>query len=348
MDPSFDKAPNMNYRCPICFQYGLHYKSLCPSNTDPLCIIQKRRDLGTATPGSFGSGILRDWQRKIDEHEDDDLLRGRQLNRSWERDSENTAYRTSPNWSLSNEIMSPSTNYSPTASKKSEEIMQRIKEIDNMKMRIVQSDSVQTADVLMIRNKAAGTRTSEKRTRASSPDPSSIRSRRSINEKSPSPTKPDTLRKKMRIIASYESWVAQGGELDKETKAMIENKSIYQARLDQLEHSPEPSVMDRDYEVDTEMKDSPGLAYRHKTAPSAKRSKPNSYEHQSSSASDDEMEIDREESKPKIITHSDFIRKLIDRHPEMREIVNPSRRAKTALGMWDDDDDRRMKMLVLS
>jgi hypothetical protein len=230
--------------------------------------------------------------------------------------------------------------------------MQRIKEIDDMKMCIVQSDSVQTADVLKIRYEVTSNTTSEKRTRAYSPDPHSIRSRRAVNDKSPSPTKSDTLRKKMRLIESYEAWVAQGGELDKETKAMIAKKSTYQARLDEAESNPTEGMMDQDYwdDADAEMEGSPGLAYRY-NAPSSKKAELSSHHHhRNSRTSGDDMDMDGdpEEPKPKIIMYNDSIQNLIDRHPEMKQAVNPARKRKTAMDMWDDVDNRRMRMLTIS
>lgn len=348
MDPSYDNPPSMDYRCPICCKYGLHYKSLCPLNTDPFCIIQKRRTAGVDTPGDSSSGILRDWQRKIHEHENGELLRGRPLSRSWGRDSEETSCRPSPNWSP-DESMNYSPNYSPSYSpntSKSEDLMKRIKELNDMKMRIVQSDHVGTEDVLMIKKNLASTQTSEKRTRMSSPDNSKIQARREVNDKSPSPTKSEHLRKKLRQIESYETHAAQGGKLDWQAKVMIEKKSDYQTCLNTLE----TNIMDLG-DIDAEMEDRPRLALR-QNAPSSKRSKPNHKYHRTSSPSSETMDLDSEEHhqelKLNIISHNDFVKKLIERHPEMSQVVNPARWRKTALDMWDEDDDRRMKMAELS
>ena len=228
--------------------------------------------------------------------------------------------------------------------------MQRIREIDDMKMCIVQSDSVQTADVWKIRYTTTSNKTSEKCTRAYSPDPRSIRLRRAENDKSPSPTKSDTLRKKMRLIESYEKWDAQGGELNNETEAMTAKKSTYQAQLDEAESNLAEGMMDQDYLVDADatMEDSPSLAYRY-NASSSKKIELSSYHYQNSRTSSDEMDIygNREQPKPKIITYNDSIQTLIDRHPEMKQVINPARKRKTAMDMWDDDDERRMKKLTI-
>jgi hypothetical protein len=47
MDPAFDKPPDNKYICTICNARGQHFKSLCPRNTDPYCLTQKRNAVGT-------------------------------------------------------------------------------------------------------------------------------------------------------------------------------------------------------------------------------------------------------------------------------------------------------------
>lgn len=43
MDPAHDKPPDNNYLCMICDSRGKHFRSLCPMNTGPHSITQKRR-----------------------------------------------------------------------------------------------------------------------------------------------------------------------------------------------------------------------------------------------------------------------------------------------------------------
>jgi hypothetical protein len=38
--------PGADYRCVVCKAVGKHWKSLCPRNTDPLCIFQRRKLAG--------------------------------------------------------------------------------------------------------------------------------------------------------------------------------------------------------------------------------------------------------------------------------------------------------------
>ncbi|CZT00940.1 uncharacterized protein RCO7_02859 [Rhynchosporium graminicola] len=50
LDPSYDSPPGENYQCEICHKKGEHWKSLCPQNSDPFSIIQKRKARGIIPP----------------------------------------------------------------------------------------------------------------------------------------------------------------------------------------------------------------------------------------------------------------------------------------------------------
>ena len=45
LDPAFDRPPDSTYQCAVCHVWGEHFKSVCPRNTDPHCITQKRKAL---------------------------------------------------------------------------------------------------------------------------------------------------------------------------------------------------------------------------------------------------------------------------------------------------------------
>lgn len=49
MNPAYDKPPDDYYICIICMARGKHFKSLCPKNSDPHCLTQKRKAVGTPT-----------------------------------------------------------------------------------------------------------------------------------------------------------------------------------------------------------------------------------------------------------------------------------------------------------
>ncbi|CZR62097.1 uncharacterized protein PAC_11994 [Phialocephala subalpina] len=73
LDPDYDRPPSSTYICEICNAVGEHFKSLCPRNTDPYSITQKRKSRGIRTPTKATSRILREWeadtQRKIEMEE---------------------------------------------------------------------------------------------------------------------------------------------------------------------------------------------------------------------------------------------------------------------------------------
>ena len=134
-------------------------------------------------------------------------------------------------------------------------------------------------------------------------------------------------------------------------------KAALLAQLHEEENSP--GTMDRDYDIEATMEvpdagreQNAGAATR-RNAPSPKRAK-FSYRHRRTLSSKDleDMDIDENEvavhSKPKIVKHSDFVQKLIHRRPEMKEVVNAVKRRPTALDMWNDDDDRRMREMAIT
>jgi hypothetical protein len=65
MDPSFDTVPDIHYTCDLCGLQGEHFKTLCPDNTDPLSLNQKRRTktgkISSRKRNSRASGTL--WDR---------------------------------------------------------------------------------------------------------------------------------------------------------------------------------------------------------------------------------------------------------------------------------------------
>ncbi|KAF8857235.1 hypothetical protein BDZ45DRAFT_691103 [Acephala macrosclerotiorum] len=62
LDPAYDRPPPSTYICEICDAEGQHFKSLCPRNTDPYSITQKRKSRGIRTPTKGTSQILREWE----------------------------------------------------------------------------------------------------------------------------------------------------------------------------------------------------------------------------------------------------------------------------------------------
>ncbi|KAH8762711.1 hypothetical protein F5882DRAFT_365251, partial [Hyaloscypha sp. PMI_1271] len=67
LDPSFDSPPGDDYECEICKAVGNHFKSLCPRNTDPLSIIQKRRAQGIRTPQAHKGKDYLGWRKEVED-----------------------------------------------------------------------------------------------------------------------------------------------------------------------------------------------------------------------------------------------------------------------------------------
>jgi hypothetical protein len=357
LNPTFDKAPNENYCCPICRKWGKHYKSLCPLNEDPFSIIQKRRSLGIETPGDFKGRLMKDWEKYVEKKDMDDF-RGRNRARNWKMDSGST-FRESPSYIPPPATRRPSPNYSPppasgnlspnwtpTTRRNTEEILKQIMKKGDMKLRTEQGDEIGTDEVAVIRNRFDGDANSQdqRRVRVVSPDSASTRSRRLLNEKSPSPTKARILRNKLAGIEAAE----KDGEAHSEVKATL---------LAQLyEEENGGGRMDREYGGDSRKRDldegSDDVASDY-NAPSSKRSKL-AYRpyHTSEKQTDDEMDIDQKEMpvhhKPKIMKYNEFIQKLVDCRPRMKETINHLPPRPTALDMWNDDDDRRFKVMSIS
>ena len=357
LEPAFDKAPNDNYCCPICRKWGKHYKSLCPLNEDPFSIIQKRRSLGIETPGDSKGRLMKDWEEDVKE-KNKDGFRGRNRARGWKMDSGST-FRESPNYTPPAATRSPFPNCSPppasgsispnwtlTTSRNTEEISKQIIKNDDMKLRIEQGDEIGTEDVAMIRNRFDSDINSQgqKRVRVALPDSASARARRLLNEKSPSPTKARILRNKLAGIEAAE----KDGEAHSEVKATL---------LAQLyEEENGGGRMDREYGGDSKKHNldegSDDIA-SDCNAPCSKRSKLAYRPHHTSDTQiDDEMDIDQKDlpvhHKPKSMKYNEFIQKLLDCRPGMKETINHLQPRPTALDMWNDDDDRRFKVMSIS
>ena len=66
MDPTYDRPPPNDYECEICKARGQHFKSLCPKNTDPYSIIQKRKRQGINVSSSNKGGVFRENEKDVD------------------------------------------------------------------------------------------------------------------------------------------------------------------------------------------------------------------------------------------------------------------------------------------
>ena len=299
---------------------------------------------------------MKDWE-DAEKKDKDDFGAGNRA-RSWNMDSAST-FRESVNYTPPAATRSPFPNYSPPstagsippnwmprATRNTKEISKQTLEFDDMKLRVKQDDEIGTEDVAMIRNRFNGDMDSQnqKRVRVVSPDSHNARSRRLLNETSPSPTKARILLNKLAGIEAAE----KDGEAHSEAKAAL---------LAQLyEEENGGGKMGRESGRDSKKRDfdegCDDIASGW-NAPSSKRSKLANRSHHTSDAQiDDEMDIDQKHlpnlPKPKVMKYDEFIQKLIDCRPGIKEIVNHPKPRPTALDMWNVDDDRRFKVMSIS
>ncbi|KAB8301329.1 hypothetical protein EYC80_003210 [Monilinia laxa] len=86
MDPAFDKKPPETYKCCICNRFGNHWYGLCPRNTDKDSITQRRLAARIEVPAQHGRSDKRGIHKPKLDHNfmlDDKKYKGRQ------RDSKN-------------------------------------------------------------------------------------------------------------------------------------------------------------------------------------------------------------------------------------------------------------------
>ena len=345
LDPTFDLPPNKTYQCPICRKWGKHYSSLCPMNEDPFSIIQKRKALGIVTPGDSKSRdgrILKEWENNLDKTNKKVSREG--MRAQGRGKSSGSTLRESPDWSPPDETpRSSSAAYSPpganaTNSKTTKEINKRLREVNEMKQHNVLSDNIGNEDVAMIRNNSDSVRNPKKRNRAESPDSAEANSRKVLNEKSPSPTKARVLRKKLAEIEAAE----ERGERSTEDKATLRAELHKEERLGRMNRRYDTDSRKRDLEGD------PDDIAADENAPLSKKSKLVNYQ----ITDRDMMDIDQKDlpvhTKLKITKYDEFIQKLIGCRPEMKETVGHVKPRLIALDMWNDDDDRRLKMISIS
>jgi hypothetical protein len=211
--------------------------------------------------------------------------------------------------------------------------MKQIHAVEDMKLAIESGESVQSSDGVVMRNRAH--RSVEKRPRPVSPDASMIEERKVTNDKSPSPTREDTLRNKLALIDEYEHEAVHGKELDWKARALIAKKATYKARLKRMEE--EVGIMDQPY--NSELLKYLGDPFR--KTPAVKRVKlaPSMWTPPESSfriGLTMGMDIESEGGKtPKIISHVDFMKKLIGKFPELTKKINQVRKVQSATVMWD-------------
>jgi hypothetical protein len=163
---------------------------------------------------------------------------------------------------------------------------------------------------------------------------------RSFNDTSPTPDKSQSLRKRLRMIETYEAKLMKGQVLGTTQMDLVRKKAIFQAELENLDQTSF-SQLDKDYLGDTMMGD--GL------------DNVQTRQAHCTQASSEETDLraagDMGQSAPtkRGSAYSQFVHKLIQsRGREMTETVNKPKKPQTALQMWEEDDQRRLEQLTIS
>jgi hypothetical protein len=345
MDPSYDRPPGNDYTCPVCLQVGSHYKSLCPKNTDPLCLNMKRKARGIKTPPAKGS-IMREWEKErdsYDEQKEADRLFSRQ--REPGRLSEVT--ESSNASSSSHSPNSIKKEQSPKLTKQ-EEIAEKLQELGYLKRHLLLEELVNSDEFMnpTIPNHISKRERKRVRFQESSNDAD-------ISWGDQSPTQ-NTLH-------------AQKLERSKVDERQSLHKDMEMARSGSR-HDPSWGRLSplqwEDGDVDTEMATTKPFSRAWTPSTSVEEgnwSTTDSMDYVFRPAgtsqdivinhdeigvdSSDNMEVDELIRKEK--TYSDFVRELLCRRPEMSETVNVIKRRPTAVDMWKEEDRRRLEMLTV-
>ncbi|KAL2060965.1 hypothetical protein VTL71DRAFT_9017 [Oculimacula yallundae] len=128
LDPAYDRPPPSNYQCEICHVKGEHWKSLCPKNSDPYSIIQKRMAKGINTPAKGRNPLRDEWER--DTKAERERERDRYENRSRLTDSSHSSARNTP-----------------TPSKKTD-LLGSLQDIEDKKQRLFREQSDDMGDMI--------------------------------------------------------------------------------------------------------------------------------------------------------------------------------------------------------
>lgn len=133
MDPTYDRPPPADYECEICKARGKHFKSLCPKNTDPYSIIEKRRRQGIETPYSNKGSSFRENKKDVNHR--------KAVEQRFDHWREPTDGRLSK---ASSSVSTASSSPNPSLRNEKEE---RLEKIDDLKSRLIKGESVSSVDI---------------------------------------------------------------------------------------------------------------------------------------------------------------------------------------------------------
>ncbi|KAH7384963.1 hypothetical protein BKA64DRAFT_748440 [Cadophora sp. MPI-SDFR-AT-0126] len=306
LDPSYDQPPDENYTCEICHKRGSHFKSLCPQNTDPYSIIQKRKAGGTVKLIRGGSSQRDEWERESRAHRE----RERERHARQERRSEGR---------LTAHSSSSSARNTPTSGKK-KELIDKVQEIEDKTERLFCEESDDIGD--MIRENTAQRSSDSKR---STP----INDTTSID----SPTS-NTIHAKKKVRRESEDLNPQSrnSQMHEQFKTPPQHSSH---DLENLEQGSDTNVITyADHSSNQSRKSTPSIGFALRPIGLSPGSMISDNE------SSDGMDIDELISRPHK-EYSPFVQNLMRKRPEMNEVVNIVKKRKTARGMWMEADNAR-------
>jgi hypothetical protein len=267
--------------------------------------------------------VFREWEKDLDQQKVADSRE--------RKEQEGRLTRTSSNASLGSS--------SPTLSSRNEKL-DRLQEIEDLKVRLFNNESVDIDDI-MGGSRFEG-RDDNDRKRDRLHDQSSSTSRIA----SPAPSSVQGPRKKARAtvsddITSSPRMKVGLAETSVDTlrcsNESHESQGIDTEMVDAIASNNSPRI-DRVGEDNTNPFYSTQFSLRpHKMNPDAMSVD------ESDTDSSEEMDIEVPKPPKK---YSDFVQKLIQNRPDMSEVVNKARRRPTAVDMWKQDDQRRREQMT--
>jgi hypothetical protein len=324
LDPAYDRPPDSNYECEICKARGKHFKSLCPKNTDPYSIYQKRKAKCITTPPSNKGKIFRDWQKEVEEKKEEAERRERRF-----QEGRLTQISSNPSPRSASSTPSPKN-----------ERLEKLQEIEDLKSRLFKEEYYDIDEIMGLCEVQEKDDNDRKRARQER----FVSSSRGI-----SPTT-DML---------HDRWKkARPMSRDEITSSPRVNVEMAATSVDHL-HFNNESPGKR--EKDTDMIDARSSANEsndgHADEQYTNSLYPTNYPFRTPKINLDSMSIDEsdtdtsdkmevEVAKPPK-EYSDFVQKLIRRRPEMSEMVNEVKRRPTAIDMWKQDYQRRLEQMYV-
>lgn len=322
MDPAYDRPPDSSYECEICKARGKHFKSLCPKNTDPYSIYQKRKAKGITTPPSNKGRVFREWQKEVEEKKEEAERRERRF-------QDGRLTRISSNTSVGSS--------SPTPSLKNERL-EKLQGIEDLKSRLFKEDYYDIDEIMGLCGEQGRDDNGRKRARH---DQSGSSSRGA----SPAPSMLEDRRKKARTTSTDEITSSPRVKLETadtsiDTPHFNHESLVKRERDTEMDDAITSEDSSKNGHADQEYTNS---LYSTKNSFKTGKINPDSMNIDEGDT-DTSEEVEVEVAKPPK-QYSDFVQKLIRRRPEMSEVLNTVKIRTTAVDMWKQDDQRRLEQM---